>query len=62
VDKIGKNVSFSVWDNNVETDNSFAVDIGLGMKANYIILNSLNLKPERLNKINRYIEFIEQYY
>jgi len=62
IDKLGKNVGFTVWDNNVETDNSFAVDIGIGMRANNIILNSLNLKPERINKINRYIDLIEEYY
>lgn len=62
IDKIGKHVAYTVWDNNVDTDNSFAVDIGLGIKANNIILNSLNFKPERINKINKYLELIEEYY
>ncbi len=62
VDKIGKQVAFSVWDNSIETDNTFAVDIGLGMRANNIILNSLNFKSERINKINRYVDLIEDYY
>jgi enolase len=62
LDKIGKNASFTVWDSNIDSDNTFTVDIGLGMRANYIILNAINFKSERMVKINKYLEYIEELY
>jgi enolase len=60
--KIEKKPKFSLWDNGVEGDNSFVVDFGFGMNANMIILHGINNKNERLCKINRYIDIIEEIY
>ena len=57
-----KKVGLSLWDNHVDSDNSFVVDLALGIKANNIMLNALNFKSEKMNKINRYLELIEEYY
>jgi len=53
-------VGFSLWDNGVENDHTFIVDIGIGLKANMIILHGINNKNERVNKINRNIDLIEE--
>lgn len=61
-DKLGENLSLSVWDSNIDSDNNFVIDLGLGIKAKHIFLNALNTKPEKMNKINKYIELIEECY
>jgi len=48
-----------LYDALVESDQSLVVDVAFGIKAQNIILTRINLKPERLNKINRYLEIIE---
>lgn len=61
-EKLGENVNLSVWDSNVDSDNNFVIDLGIGMKAKNIFLNAINNKSEKINKINRYIELIEDSY
>lgn len=61
-EKLPENFSLSVWDNNVDSDNNFVIDLGFGMKAKNIFLNAFNTKTEKINKINKYIKFIEDCY
>jgi len=57
-----KKVGFYLWDNAVESDQNFVVDIALGLRAKMIILHGFNNRNERINKINRYIDLIEELY
>lgn len=60
--KLAKNLALTIWDSSIDSDNSFAIDIALGIKANNIILNAFNLKTERMIKINKYLDIIDEYY
>jgi len=55
----GYEVNVTLYDALVESDQTFVIDVGVGIKAENIILTSINLKNERLNKINRFIEIID---
>jgi enolase len=57
-----KKVGFNVWDNAVESDQSSVVDIALGLRAKMVILHGFNNRNERINKVNRYIDLIEELY
>ena len=61
-DKLGENLSFSVWDNNIDSENDFVIDVGFGIKAKNIFLNAINTKSEKMNKINKYIQLVEDCY
>ena len=61
-EKLGENFNLSVWDNNIDSDNNFVIDLGFGLKAKNIFLNSINTKGEKMNKINKYIQLVEDFY
>jgi enolase len=51
-----------VWDNSVDNEQTFIVDIALALRANMLILHGINSRPEKTAKIIRYIELIENLY
>jgi hypothetical protein len=60
IDQKGKNLV--LWDNAVDNDKSYIIDIGLALRANIIVLHGINNRLDKINKINRYIELINQLY
>ncbi len=58
--KNGNEVTVSLYDALVESDQSFVIDVGFGVKAQNIILTSINMKNERISKINRFFDIIEE--
>ena len=61
-EKLGEKVNLSVWDNSIDSDNNFVIDLGFGLKAKNIFLSAINTKNEKLNKINKYIQLVEECY
>lgn len=57
-----KNPGITIWDSPVESEQAHVVDIALGLRANMIVLHGINNRSERVNKINRYIDLIEEIY
>jgi enolase len=55
-------VGLSLADNGVENEQAMIIDIGLALKCNLIILNGINNRQERMCKINRFIDLIEELY
>ena len=52
----------SIWDNGSETEQTSVIDIGLGLRVNNIILHGFTNRNDRMCKINRYLESIEELY
>lgn len=60
--KIVKKVNIqhtTLWDAPIENYNPFFIDIGLGVKANMIVLSGINSKNERLRNILDFVSNIE---
>jgi hypothetical protein len=56
------NRNLNLWDNSVDNDRTFIVDIALALRANLLILHGINNRPEKMAKIIRYTELIESLY
>lgn len=57
-----KNIGINIYDNIFETEQSGIVDFGLSTRVNSIILNGFTIKNDKMEKIIRYIQTIEQLY
>ena len=56
----GNDVAITLYDALVESDQSFLIDVGFGIRAQNIILTSINVKSERMSKINRFMEVLNE--
>lgn len=52
----------TIWDHSVDNNQAAIIDIGLGLRANLVILHSFNNRNEKIAKLNRYAELIEELY
>jgi hypothetical protein len=56
------NLGISLWDHSVDNSESTIIDIGLGVRANMIILHGFNNRNEKIAKLNRYAHLIQELY
>ena len=52
----------SIYDNIYETEQSAIVDFGLAFRLNRIILHGFTIKPNKMTKLIKYLELIEELY
>ncbi len=60
--KVIHHSGLSLWDHSVDNSQSTIIDIGIGLRANMIILHGFNNRGEKINKLNRYAELIQELY
>ena len=56
------NNGLTIWDHSVDNTESTIIDIGLGVRANMIILHGFNNRNEKISKLNRYAELVQELY
>ncbi len=59
---LGSNAGIVLYDNEVESDQADVVEIGFGMRVKMIALHNINNRPERIAKINRYVDMVGDLY
>jgi hypothetical protein len=52
----------SIYDNINETEQSAIIDFGLAFRMNRIILHGFTIKPNKMTKLIKYLELIEELY
>ena len=55
-------LNLSVYDNICETEQSCLIDLLIGTRVNKIILHGLTFNPDKIQKIIKYLEIIEDLY
>jgi enolase len=60
--KVIKDSGLSIWDHSVDSDQSTIIDIGIGLRANMIILHGFNNRNEKISKLDRYADIILELY
>lgn len=53
-----KNAKVAVWDCDYETNQNSVVDIAFGLSADVLVLNGFSYRPDRVSKVFRYLELI----
>jgi enolase len=56
------NHNLYVWDNSVDNEHTFIVDIALALRAKLLVLHGINNRPEKTAKIIKYLELIDNLY
>ena len=62
VNNFGYMISINIYDNINESEQSAISDIGVSFRLNKIILHGLTIKPNKMMKMIKYLELIEELY
>ena len=54
-----KEVGGVIYENDIESDQTGIINLGLAINCDFIILNGLNMSDQKITKIKEYIEEIE---
>ena len=54
-----KEVGGDIYENDIESDQTGIINLGLALNCDFIILNVVNMSDQKISKIKEYIEEID---
>ena len=62
ITKDNEEMKVNLWEYDHESEQTSIIDIGFGIRANNIILNGFTMEKQKILKLNRFIELINDIY
>ena len=62
IKKDNENMKVNLWEYDHESEQTSIIDIGFGIRADNIILNGFTMDKQKLLKLNKFIELINDLY